>query len=86
MQCETQYHDEDIPAQPRTLLFCIFYKQLASNEEADSDRSQVDDPSRDPHHHFADTLKKLLERPGVLAGDGDGDSCHDAEHDEAKLR
>ena len=61
------------------------FKQLTSNEKADSDRSKVDDPCRDPHHHDAKTLEKIQDWLGVLTGDGDCDSCRDAEDNEAKL-
>ena len=87
VESETQHHHEDVPAELHELLLHIFHlEQLASNKEADSERCEVDDPACDPHHHDADTFKKLQQRLGVLPDDGDGDAHHDAEYDEAKLR
>ena len=58
MECEAEYHYEDVPGKLLKLItICI--EDLPSNKEADSDRGEVDDPGCDPHHHDADTLKEL---------------------------
>ena len=48
------------------------FQNLSGNQKHDSDRSQHDDPLRDPHDDDRDGGEKLEDGVGLLAHNGDG--------------
>ena len=85
---DRQPHDDDqeVPADLLELLCNVLHaQQLASYQEADSSRSQEDDPRRYLHHHEADALEEPEQRPAVLSSLCDDDACYDREDNQAKL-
>ena len=85
MYPETKNHYQEVDANLLKLFPDVLLQNLSSDEEADSQRSEVDDPRRNLHHHDANTLKELQQRLAVLPGDGDSDPGDDGEDHQTKL-
>ena len=86
VDAEAEHHHEEVPAELLELGANVFHlEELPSHQEADSNGSEVDDPSRDPHHHDAAALEELQQRFAVLSRHGDGDAQDDTEDDQAQL-
>ena len=87
LDSKPQHHGEEVQAKLRELITWIFHlEDLISDQEADSDGGEVDDPGCDPHHHEAQALEEPQQRLALLTSNGDGDPRDDAEDDETELR
>ena len=85
MNPETKDYNQEVDADLLKLFPDVLLQNLSSDEEADSQRSEVDDPRRDLHHHDAHTLEKLQQRLAILSGDGDSDPGDDGEDHQTEL-